>query len=118
MNNSPWAKLTTSMMPKIKVSPEATSARIMPVTMPLIVWIRIWSSGMSMSFPKKSYPEIAVDHRIVDAELGRHGVMAHFALLDEIDAAAGGERQRHVLLDQQHRHAFVAQRADDLSDLR
>jgi hypothetical protein len=29
------------MMPKIKVKPEATSARIMPVTMPLIVWIRI-----------------------------------------------------------------------------
>ena len=45
MNSSPWAKLTTSMMPKIKVSPEATSARIMPVTMPLTVWIRIWSNG-------------------------------------------------------------------------
>jgi hypothetical protein len=27
------------MMPKISVSPEATNARIMPVTMPLIVWI-------------------------------------------------------------------------------
>ena len=34
MNNSPWAKFTTSMMPKISVSPDAISARIMPVTMP------------------------------------------------------------------------------------
>ena len=40
MNNSPCAKFTTSMMPKISVSPEATSARIMPVTMPFTVWIR------------------------------------------------------------------------------
>src|SRR5262249_3389578 len=46
MNSSPWAKLTTSMMPKISVSPEAISARIMPVTMPFTVWIRIWSKGM------------------------------------------------------------------------
>ena len=46
MNNSPCAKLTTSMMPKISVRPEATSARIMPVTMPLMVWISSRSSGM------------------------------------------------------------------------
>ncbi len=39
MNSSPWAKFTTSMMPKISVSPEAISARIMPVTMPFTVWI-------------------------------------------------------------------------------
>ena len=32
--------------PKISVRPEATNARIMPVTMPLIVWIKIWSSGI------------------------------------------------------------------------
>ena len=47
MNNSPCAKLTTSMMPKISVSPEATSARIMPVTMPFTVWMMIRSTGMS-----------------------------------------------------------------------
>ena len=41
MNSSPWAKLTTSMMPKISVRPEAISAKIMPVTMPFTVWIRI-----------------------------------------------------------------------------
>ena len=39
MNNSPCAKFTTSMMPKISVRPEATNAKIMPVTMPFIVWI-------------------------------------------------------------------------------
>src|SRR6185503_15397665 len=103
----------TSMMPKISVSPDATSARIMPVTTPLIVWIRIWSSGMSMSDS-----EIFVDHRIVDVQRRRQGVMAHLALHDEIDSPAGLEGQRHVLLDQQHRHALVAQRADDLGDLR
>ena len=43
MNSSPWAKFTTSMMPKISVSPEATSARIMPVTIPFTVWISSWS---------------------------------------------------------------------------
>ena len=41
MNNSPCAKFTTSMMPKISVRPEATSARIMPVTMPFMVWMMI-----------------------------------------------------------------------------
>src|SRR5215204_758003 len=105
--SSPCAKLTTSMMPKIRVSPDATSARIMPVTTPLIVWIRIWSSGTSIS-----YSEIFLDHRVVDMQLGRQGVMAHLALLDEIDTPADFQRQRHVLLDQQHRHAFALQRAD------
>src|SRR5215510_6279297 len=113
MKSSPCAKLTTSMMPKINVSPDATSARIIPVTTPLMVWTRIWSSGMSMSDS-----EVPVDHRIVHAELRGHGVMAHLALFDEIDPPAGLQRQWHVLLDQQHRHAFVAQRADDLGDLR
>ena len=47
MNSSPWAKLTTSMMPKMSVRPEATSARIMPVTMPLTVWMTMMSQGMS-----------------------------------------------------------------------
>ena len=46
MNSSPCAKFTTSMMPKISVSPEATSARIMPVTMPFIVWMISRSMGM------------------------------------------------------------------------
>ena len=46
MNSSPWAKFTTSMIPKMRVSPEATRARIMPVTIPLMVWIRIWSRRM------------------------------------------------------------------------
>ena len=45
MNNSPWAKFTTSMMPKISVSPEAISARIMPVTMPFSVWMTNSSNG-------------------------------------------------------------------------
>src|SRR5436309_1284931 len=58
MNSSPCAKLTTSMMPKIRVRPDATSARIMPVTMPLIVWMMIWSNGMadkkSMVSPRRS----------------------------------------------------------------
>ena len=40
MNRSPCAKLTMSMIPKISVSPEATSARIMPFTRPLTICTR------------------------------------------------------------------------------
>ena len=47
MNSSPCAKFTTSMMPKISVKPEATSARIMPVTMPFTVWMMMRSRGMA-----------------------------------------------------------------------
>src|SRR5579885_2633499 len=112
MNSSPCAKLTTSMMPKIRVSPEATSARIMPVTMPLIVWIRIWSMR------SMSDAEIAVDDRVVDPQVGGPRVVPHLALLDEVDALAGFEGQRHVLLDQQHRHAVGVEGGDDLADLR
>src|SRR5258706_10192194 len=101
------------MMPKIKVRPDATSARIIPVTTPLIVWIRIWSSR-----PSISDSEVSVNYGIVDVQLRRHGVMAHLALFDEVDAPAGFKGQGHVLLNQQHRHALVAQRADDLGDLR
>src|SRR5215472_6583212 len=57
MNSSPWAKLTTSMMPKIRVRPEATSARIIPVTTPLMVWIRTWSSGMPITSPYRCHGE-------------------------------------------------------------
>ena len=47
MNSSPCAKFTTSIMPKISVNPEAISARIMPVTMPLMVWMIISSNGIA-----------------------------------------------------------------------
>src|SRR5258708_33770295 len=110
--SSPCAKLTTSMMPKIRVSPDATSARIMPVTTPLIVWIRIWSSGMSIS-----YSEIFVDHRVVDMQLGRQGGMAHLAFFGEIDAPAGFQRQRHVLLDHRPRPPFALRGAAHLATL-
>ena len=44
ITRSPWAKLTTSMMPKIRVRPEATSASTMPLTSPLTVCTRICSN--------------------------------------------------------------------------
>src|SRR5215475_11886457 len=121
MNSSPCAKFTTSMMPKISVSPEATSARIMPATMPLTVWIRICCSGIvSRNCPSAPilHSEIAVDDRIVDIELARERVVTDHALLHEIGALARRKRQRHVLLDQQDRHALAMQRRDDLADLR
>ena len=63
MNNSPCAKLTTSMMPKIRVSPEATSARIMPVTMPLTVWMTMMSQGDASRAPLDS--QVLVDDGVV-----------------------------------------------------
>src|SRR5271156_798874 len=96
MKSSPCAKLTTSMMPKIKVSPEATRAKIMPVTMPLTVWIRISSMGMPTL-----HSQILMDDRIVDPQVGRHGVVSNDAFLDDVDPLAGFQGQRHILLDQQ-----------------
>src|ERR1700731_2621257 len=110
MNNSPWAKFTTSMMPKINVSPEATSARIMPTTMPLIVWIRICSS--------KSDTQIFVDDLVVRLQFRGRRVMADGPFLHEINALARLERERHVLLDQQHRDALAAEHVDDVPNLR
>src|SRR6186997_1276869 len=103
MNSSPWAKFTTSIMPKISVSPEAISARIMPVTMPLSVWIRNSSHGKSCTKEKTDilHPEILLDDGVADLELHRRRVMADCALLHDVDALAGLKRQRHVLLDQQ-----------------
>src|SRR5258708_29213949 len=99
MNNSPWAKLTTSMIPKIKVRPEATSARIMPVTMPFRVWINIWSNGMACRNSILE-PEILMDHGIVDPKRRGRRVVPNHPLFEKIDALAGFEGQRHVLLDQ------------------
>src|SRR6188508_602228 len=98
MNNSPWAKFTTSMMPKISVSPEAISARIIPVTTPLSVWIRNSSHGKFCTKEKTDilHPEILLDDGVADFELGRGRMMADRALLHDVDALAGLKRQRHV----------------------
>src|SRR6185436_3088577 len=121
MNSSPWAKFTTSMMPKISVSPEAISARIMPVTMPFKVWMMNSSIGKFWKNPRTDatlHPQILLDDGVVDLQLGGRGVMADRALLHDVDPLAGFERQRHVLLHQQDRDSFAVQGVDDLPDLR
>src|SRR5262252_7712928 len=120
MNSSPWAKLTTSIMPKISVNPEAISARIMPVTMPFNVWISSSSYGIACKIPSTLlmlYPEILVDDRVAELERGCRAVMPDSAFLHDVDALARFQRQRHVLLHQQNRHALPVQHVDDLSDL-
>ena len=102
MTRSPWAKLTTSMMPKMSVSPEATSARIIPLTMPLTVWMRICSNGMATGLDS----EVLVDDRVVGAEIGGRRVVAHESLLHDVDAVRRFERERHVLLDEQNGDAL------------
>src|SRR5882757_1328253 len=121
MNNSPWAKFTTSMMPKISVSPDAISARIMPVTMPFSVWMTNSSIGKSAKNERIAailHSEILLDDVVADLEVGRFGVMAYRALLHDVDALARFKRQRHILLDQQDRDALAMQRIDDLVNLR
>src|ERR1700674_5119752 len=98
------------MMPKISVKPEATSARIIPLTMPFSVWITKCANGT----PPMSHAEILVDDGVTDPQLRGRGVVAHDALLDDVDPLAGGKRQRHVLFDQQHRHRFAMQHLDNL----
>src|ERR1700758_4744948 len=148
MKSSPWAKLTTSIMPKMRVSPEATSARIMPVTTPLIVWISSWWKAISIpvllcepapSFPRKREPraeapggcpwapasagatmdgigalhaQILMNHSVIHPQLGGGRVMPHEALLQDVDPPGGRQCQRHVLLDQQHRHILAMQYVD------
>src|SRR5436305_1890527 len=91
------------MMAKISVSPDAISARIMPVTMPFSVWMTNNSIGKSAKNERIAailHSEILLDDVVVDLEVGRFGVMAYRALLHDVDALARFERQRHVLLDQ------------------
>ncbi len=79
MTRSPWAKLTTSMMPKIRVSPEATRARIMPFTMPLTVWMTNGVHGLD--------PQVLVDDGLVGTQRGGWSVVADHALLHDVHAA-------------------------------
>ena len=68
MNSSPWAKFTTSMMPKISVSPEAISARIMPVTMPFTRLDQDLIAGNGLKnamIAPCSHSQILVDDRVV-----------------------------------------------------
>src|SRR5215472_4438234 len=121
MNSSPCAKFTTSMMPKISVSPEAISARIMPVTTPLTVWIRNWSNGkLCRTFNSIAIldPQELLDDRIVHGQARRGRMMADRALLHEIDPLARFQRQRDVLLDQKDCDALLMQCIDDGADLR
>src|SRR5690242_15490847 len=122
MNSSPWAKFTTSMMPKISVSPEAIRARIMPVTMPFSVWMMNSCQGKSENTPRIDAaildPEKLLDDGVADVEIGRRGMVADRALLHDVDALACLERQRHVLLDQEDCNAVIVQGVDDLMNLR
>src|SRR6476646_6668042 len=116
MNSSPCAKFTTSMMPKISVRPESTSAKIMPATMPLTVWMTMMSQGMPASMPLHS--QVLVDDGIVHFELRGDGVVTNGALLHEVDALARCQGERNVLLHQQDRHTLLVQGGDDFADLR
>src|SRR5262245_52739107 len=114
MNNSPCAKFTTSMMPKIRVSPEATSARIIPVTIPLTVWMMMMSQGMSTV----SHSQVFVNDGVIDRQFRGCGMVLNGPLFHEVDALARRQRQRYVLLHEQDCHAVPVQDLDDLADLR
>src|SRR5919108_4168775 len=113
MNRSPCAKFTMSMIPKISVRPEATSARIMPFTRPLTICTRTWSTGIM-----RSDSEILVDDAGVGAQRRGRRVVADHALLHDVDAVGDAERERHVLLDEQDRDAVLVQHLNDVADLR
>src|SRR5947209_9537853 len=112
MKSSPWAKLTTSMIPKISVRPEATRARIIPVTMPLMTWIRSRSNGIVTL-----HSQVLVDDRVVPPEVRRGRVVAHHPFLHDVHTARDLEGQSHVLLDEQDRHPVAVEDVDDLVDL-
>ena len=72
MTRSPWAKLTTSMMPKISVRPEATRARIMPFTMP----VHGLDDDLVERDAHRSDPQVLPDDVVVVAQLGGRRVVA------------------------------------------
>src|SRR6266581_5454935 len=109
MNSSPCAKLTTSMIPKISVSPDATRARIKPLTTPLSVWMRKASMRLDS--------QVLMDDGVVGAQLGGRRVVADDALFHDVHAVTDLERQRHVLLHEEDGHALAVEHADDLVDL-
>src|ERR1700753_324339 len=111
MKSSPWAKLTTSMMPKINVGPDATSARIMPVTTPFIVWIRICSTGMPTL-----HSQILMDHGVGDAQPGCQCVVPDDGLFDEVDSLPCLQGKRDILFYEQHGDILAAEHVDDLPD--
>src|SRR5688572_6302672 len=113
IRRSPWAKFTTSMIPKISVRPEATSARIMPLTRPFTVCTRNWSNGMAATLD----PQVLVDDGVVCAQGGGGGLMTDGSLLHDVDAIADGQREGDVLLHEQDRHAFLVEDLDDLAYL-
>src|SRR5215216_1108309 len=53
IRNSPWAKFTTSMSPKISDRPAAISAYISPVSRPLT---RIWMTISAVSMGPQAFP--------------------------------------------------------------
>src|SRR5438105_7631402 len=114
MNRSPWAKLTMSMIPKMSVSPDATSARIMPFTRPLTICTRTWSMGIMCA----SDSEVLVDDAGIRAQRRGGRMVAHRALLHDVHAVRYSQRERYVLLDEQDGHALPVQHADDVADLR
>src|SRR6478672_7931169 len=104
MNSSPWAKLTTSIMPKISVRPEAIRARIMPVTMPFNVWMTNSCQGKSENTARIDAAILDskefLDDSVANFEIGCRRMVADGALLHDVDALACLKRQGHVLLDQ------------------
>src|SRR5262245_55457673 len=102
MKSSPWAKFTTSMMPKMSVSPEATRARIMPLTIPLTIWMRIWSKGIT-----GSHSQVLVDDAEVPPQLGRGSMVTDDTLLHDVDAIGCLQSEWDVLLDEQDGHPFL-----------
>src|SRR5262249_37263035 len=112
MKRSPCAKLTMSMIPKMSVRPDATSARIMPLTRPLTICTKIWSNGIIASDS-----QVLVDDAVVGTQLRGRRVVSHHALLHDVDAVRDLERERDVLLDEQDRHALLVEDLDDLADL-
>src|SRR5262249_2925480 len=64
-----------------------------------------------------SHPQVLLDHGVIGVNLRRGAVVTHHALFHDVDATARGQRQRHVLLDQQDGDAFVLEHAYDLFNL-
>src|SRR6185437_4822660 len=65
---------------------------------------RLEKSGQQIH---RSHPQVLPDDGIVHVDLGRGAMVAHLALLHDVNALAGFERERHVLLDEKNGDAVT-----------
>src|SRR5579859_4885470 len=98
------------MTPKMRLRPSASRASTPPSSTPL-------STASSRKISNVLHPHIGFADQLVVPELGGGSGEVDGAGLEQIGPVDAIEDLTDVLLDDQHREAFVANAADEIEDL-